>query len=489
MYRHKPGALWKASAWGNIAVQILLPLAQVFTPSVSHAGSTESPLFPLNAWQWNIPADEDINIRTRKYTLKAGDTVFSVARDHNISLLRLFRLNGHQRYPNGFDSLGPGDEIRVPELPLLQLPSLDLKVPGKKDQNSPSDVDVNEMKLASTASLAGRFFAARPGSQEASALARSSVSGAATASVQQWLSAAGTARIKLDIDERFSLKNSQAEMLVPLYDNNEWLTFTQGVLHHTDGRKQSNLGVGMRHFSDGYMVGGNIFLDYDLSRSHARQGLGGEYWRDYLKLSANSYLRLTNWKDAPELQDYEARPADGRDIRAQGWLPALPQLGGKLMLDKYYGREVALFGKDNRQHNPYAITAGINYTPFPLLALNVEQRQGQSGVNDTRLGVEVNVQLGVPWHKQLAADAVSTLRSLTGSRHDLVERNHNIILDYRKKEVIRLFTHSLVTGYAGEQKSLGVSINSKYVLERIEWNAEPLFAAGGKLFNKVATGP
>lgn len=41
------------------------------------------------------------------------------------------------------------------------------------------------------------------------------------------------------------------------------------------------------------MLGGNLFGDYDLSRDHARLGAGGEYWRDFLKLSANGYLRLT----------------------------------------------------------------------------------------------------------------------------------------------------------------------------------------------------
>lgn len=47
------------------------------------------------------------------------------------------------------------------------------------------------------------------------------------------------------------------------------------------------------------MLGANIFLDYDLSRDHARAGFGGEYWRDLLKLSANAYVGLTGWKTSP----------------------------------------------------------------------------------------------------------------------------------------------------------------------------------------------
>lgn len=61
------------------------------------------------------------------------------------------------------------------------------------------------------------------------------------------------------------------------------------------------------------MLGANIFLDYDLSRDHARAGFGGEYWRDFLKLSANAYVGLTGWKTSPDVEDYEERPASGWD--------------------------------------------------------------------------------------------------------------------------------------------------------------------------------
>ncbi|EMM6943544.1 inverse autotransporter beta domain-containing protein, partial [Morganella morganii] len=163
------------------------------------------------------------------------------------------------------------------------------------------------------------------------------------------------------------------------------------------------------------------------------------------------------------------------------WLPSLPQLGGKLMYEQYYGDEVALFGRDNRQKNPNAVTAGVNYTPVPLLTFGAEQRRGQSGKNDTRFSMDITYQLGVPWQQQINPGAVAAMRSLAGSRYDLAERNNNIVLEYRKKEVISLKTADLVTGYAGEQKSLGVSVNSKYGLERIDWSASPLIAAGGKI--------
>ncbi|WP_410962513.1 inverse autotransporter beta domain-containing protein, partial [Salmonella sp. SAL4358] len=87
------------------------------------------------------------------------------------------------------------------------------------------------------------------------------------------------------------------------------------------------------------------------------------------------------------------------------------------------------------------------YTPVPLITLGAEQRQGQSGKSDTRLTLNMNYHLGVPWRAQVAPTAVAAMRSLAGSQYDLVERNNNIVLEYRKKEIVRLKTADLVTGY------------------------------------------
>ncbi|HCK1483632.1 TPA: inverse autotransporter adhesin YeeJ, partial [Escherichia coli] len=208
--------------------------------------------------------------------------------------------------------------------------------------------------------------------------------------------------------------------------------------------------------------------------------------RDYLKLSSNGYLRLTNWRSAPELDnDYEARPANGWDVRAESWLPAWPHLGGKLVYEQYYGDEVALFDKDDRQSNPHAITAGLNYTPFPLMTFSAEQRQGKQGENDTRFAVDFTWQPGSAMQKQLDPNEVAARRSLAGSRYDLVDRNNNIVLEYRKKELVRLTLTDPVTGKSGEVKSLVSSLQTKYALKGYNVEATALEAAGGKV---VTTG-
>lgn len=351
---------------------------------------------------------------------------------------------------------------------------------------SDEEGDDQAQKVAGYASQTGNFLVSGINSDAAASTARGMASGAAENEIRQWLERAGTARVQLNTDKNFSLKNARLDLLVPLYEQKDSLVFTQGSIHRTDERSQANLGLGYRRFADDWMLGGNAFLDYDLSQDHARLGLGGEYWRDFLKLGVNSYHRLTNWQDAPDLADYQARPANGWDVRMQGWLPALPQLGGTLTYEQYYGNEVALSGKDNRQRNPYAVTGGVNYTPFPLLTFSAERRQGKSGENDSRFGVTVNYQPGVAWQQQINPGAVAGLRTLPGSRYDLVERNNNIVLEYRKQDVIHLQTAERVTGFAGEQKSLGVSVTSKHGLARIDWSAASLVAAGGKIVENGA---
>lgn len=317
-------------------------------------------------------------------------------------------------------------------------------------------------------------------------MARGWASSQASGAMTDWLSRFGTARITLGVDEDFSLKNSQFDFLHPRYETPDNLFFSQHTLHRTDERTQINNGLGWRHFTPTWMSGINFFFDHDLSRYHSRAGIGAEYWRDYLKLSSNGYLRLTNWRSAPELDnDYEARPANGWDVRAEGWLPAWPHLGGKLVYEQYYGDEVALFDKDDRQSNPHAITAGLNYTPFPLMTFSAEQRQGKQGENDTRFAVNFTWRPGSAMQKQLDPNEVAARRSLAGSRFDLVDRNNNIVLEYRKKELVRLTLTDPVTGKSGEVKSLVSSLQTKYALKGYNVEATALEAAGGKV---VTTG-
>ncbi len=87
--------------------------------------------------------------------------------------------------------------------------------------------------------------------------------------------------------------------------------------------------------------------------------------------------------------------------------------------------------------------------------------------------------------KQLDPNEVAARRSLASSRYDLVDRNNNIVLEYRKKELVRLTLTDPVTGKSGEVKSLVSSLQTKYALKGYNVEATALEAAGGKV---VTTG-
>ncbi|HHY1756770.1 TPA: inverse autotransporter adhesin IatC [Escherichia coli] len=417
------------------------------------------------------------NVKTIPYTLGALESPSTVTARFGITVDELRRLNQFRTFARGFDNVRQGDEIDVPLINSNSPEARNLKaMQMERDGKDP------QMQVAEVAQQSGTLLARDMDSEQAASMARGWVASSASAQATDWLSRWGTARVSLGVDEDFSLKSSSFEFLHPWYETPDNLVFSQHTLHRTDDRTQTNHGIGWRYFTPSWMSGVNMFIDHDLTRYHTRTGMGIEYWRDYLKLSGNGYLRLSNWRSAPELDhDYEARPANGWDLRAEGWLPAWPQLGGKLVYEQYYGDEVALFGKDERQNDPHAITAGLSYTPVPLISFSAEQRQGKQGENDTRIGMELTLQPGHSLQKQLDPAEVAARRSLVGSRYDLVDRNNNIVLEYRKKELVRLTLTDPLKGKPGEVKSLVSSLQTKYALKGYDIEAASLQSAGGKV--------
>ncbi|MGK3517106.1 inverse autotransporter adhesin IatC [Escherichia coli] len=417
------------------------------------------------------------NVKTIPYTLGALESPPTVAARFGITVDELRRLNQFRTFARGFDNVRQGDEIDVPLINSNSPEARNLKAMQMERDGKDPQMQVTEM-----AQQSGTLLARDMDSEQAASMARGWVASSASAQATDWLSRWGTARVSLGVDEDFSLKSSSFEFLHPWYETPDNLVFSQHTLHRTDNRTQTNHGIGWRYFTSSWMSGVNMFIDHDLTRYHTRTGMGVEYWRDYLKLSGNGYLRLSNWRSAPELDnDYEARPANGWDLRAEGWLPAWPQLGGKVVYEQYYGDEVALFGKDERQNDPHAITAGLSYTPVPLISFSAEQRQGKQGENDTRIGMELTLQPGHSLQKQLDPAEVAARRSLVGSRYDLVDRNNNIVLEYRKKELVRLTLTDPLKGKPGEVKSLVSSLQTKYALKGYDIEAASLQSAGGKV--------
>nr|WP_261374098.1 inverse autotransporter beta domain-containing protein [Yersinia rohdei] len=450
----------------------LLPLALLLSitfisaiavakPSVSTPTPTPTPTStPTSTEQW-------AGLPTQPYILRAGETVATVAKRHGLTVDELKEINIYRAFSKPFVHLASGDEIDIPR-----------KASPFSINNKNDDIPLDN-KLASQAKIASTALAKGDIAQSGERLVRSAASNEFNKSAQQWLSQFGTARVLLNVNDDLHLDGSAADVLLPLYDNKESILFTQLGIRNKDNRNTVNMGGGVRTFHSDWMYGANTFFDNDLTGKNRRVGVGVEAWTDYLKLSANHYFAITDWHQSRDARDYNERPANGYDFRAESYLPSYPQLGCKVIYEAYRGDEVALFGKDSRQKDPTAITAGVNYTPIPLVTVGAEHRVGTGGQNDSSINFLLNYRLGDTWQDHIDPSAVVDSRTLTGSRYDLVERNNNIVLNYQKQSLVRL---SLPESLAGDPLSL-LSVTAQVVathgLDRIDWQISKLIAAGG----------
>ena len=288
--------------------------------------------------------------------------------------------------------------------------------------------------------------------------AQSTAGSFATNEMQSWLSQFGTASIELNVDNSGDWGNSAFDFLTPLYDSQQSMLFTQVGLRAPDGRTTGNMGMGVRTFyHKNWMFGGNVFFDDDFTGKNRRIGVGAEAWTDDLKLSANTYIGTTEWHQSRDFDDYNEKPADGFDLRVEGYLPAYPQLGAKLMYEQYYGDDVALFDKDNLQSNPSAMTTGVNYTPISLISMGIDYKRGQSAMSDTQFNLNLRYDIGRAWRDQISPAQVGAQRSLAGSRYDLVERNNTIVLAYQKKAPAQILSDLRLNASKNNSPADGVS--------------------------------
>ncbi|MGV2934522.1 Ig-like domain-containing protein [Providencia sp. AGC89] len=359
------------------------------------------------------------------------------------------------------------------------------ELPTLGGDSLPLDDNKTEQLIAEYSQSAARFISDKKKAADLAELAqdytRNKVTNAATNEINHWLSQTGNAKFSVDVDKKLKIKNTQLDWLIPWYDQPDLLLFTQHNVHRTDGRLQTNNGVGVRHFTPDSMVGANAFFDHDLSRYHSRVGFGVEYAQDFLKLSANTYLRTSSWRGASELKnDYNARPANGWDLQAEGFLPSYPHLGGNLKFEQYFGDDVALFGKDKRQKNPLATTIGMSWTPFSLVTLSAEQKIS-GGLSETNAKMEFTWTLGKSLAEHLDPTKVVESRRLLGSRYDFVNRNNNIVLEYQKKTLISLSLPDMAQGKTGDILPIINSLSTKYPLKDITVQAPEFLAAGGEI--------
>ncbi|EPM9020380.1 intimin type beta [Escherichia coli] len=435
------------------------------------------------------------------YTLKTGETVANISKSQGISLSVIWSLNKHL-YSSESEMMkaGPGQQIILPlkklsveysALPVLgsapvvaaggvagHTNKMTKMSPDATKSNTTDDKALN-YAAQQAASLGSKLQSRSLNGDYAKDTALGMASSQASSQLQAWLQHYGTAEVNLQSGNNFD--GSSLDFLLPFYDSENMLAFGQVGARYIDSRFTANLGAGQRFFLPENMLGYNVFIDQDFSGDNTRLGIGGEYWRDYFKSSVNGYFRMSGWHESYNKKDYDERPANGFDIRFNGYLPSYPALGAKLMYEQYYGDNVALFNSDKLQSNPGAATVGVNYTPIPLVTMGIDYRHGTGNENDLLYSMQFRYQFDKPWSQQIEPQYVNELRTLSGSRYDLVQRNNNIILEYKKQDILSLNIPHDINGTEHSTQKIQLIVKSKYGLDRIVWDDSALRSQGGQI--------
>ena len=309
---------------------------------------------------------------------------------------------------------------------------------------------------------------------------------------QDFLGRFGTAQLQFDLSDKGQFNNVNLKLFSPWIDTEDMLIFSQITFQEYEhNRRIGNIGIGQRWdvADKKWLLGYNVFLDHDFQRAHNRLGIGAEAWSDYMKFAANYYHPLSDWKNSKDFDDYLERAAKGFDIRFQGYLPQYPHLGGSLMYEQYFGDKVALFGKDNLQKDPRAITVGLDYTPVPLFTIKAQHKRGQDNKKATTAELTMNYRIGTPLKDQLDPDMVQSARSLKGSRYDLVDRNNYIVLEYKEKKMTVDLGLESVQIIEGSTSNIFIGLHNAKGVSQLVWsgNMQDIDNGGGFLCSATGT--
>lgn len=286
--------------------------------------------------------------------------------------------------------------------------------------------------------------------------------------------------VTLEDGTRF--RSAEADVLFPVALTTSDIMFGQfGIRAHDknsfDGRTFINTGLGYRAQAGSWLWGANTFIDADAKYNHFRGSLGVELYRENIAFSGNYYFPLTGWKESKVVDLHEERPAYGWDIRTKGFLPNYPQLGMELAYEKYYGDKVDILGNGSLNSNPESYSAAFIYNPVPLLELKTGFKDASDAGNEVNLNLNLKYSFGVPLSEQLDPSKVSAPTNIQ-NMSEFVDRNYNIVMEYREQKSKIKITMAPVKGSAGDTLFLTPSVSSRYPVDKYEWVGSPELLSG-----------
>lgn len=200
-----------------------------------------------------------------------------------------------------------------------------------------------------------------------------------------------------------------------------------------DGEWLFNLGAGLRELvlNRSWLLGANMFYDYETQYSHYRLGWGLEALSSYAEARSNFYLALSQQRLVEESGSVLAfeEAVDGFDFELGAPMP-------------YYSR-LKVFGGMNwynfeKFNNRYGWTLRAEYTPVPALVIDGLLSNDTKGNLDWGMTVALKIPLGGNDPRKARSplrfdDTAFPESDATRHLFRLVERHHEIVVERRRE--------------------------------------------------------
>ncbi|PJG58886.1 inverse autotransporter beta domain-containing protein [Aeromonas cavernicola] len=435
----------------------------------------------------------------RTYIIKSGETLKTIAKDHNIPVHILLSINSknlsEKNVTVGQKIFLPAEQ-KLPELvnsnPLNLTKDIHVTKTDKPVENIAAEhtsrisnqlverqaTDLDETLTEkvtrhsynhANTEAATTSYSVKKEAQYWQDLAVSSFEAEANKYTQN-LIGHGTAKVKVAVDDKLNIADSSIDFLIPIAEKKHDMPFIQaGIRKPAKKNVTADIGIGQRHFYDDWMLGYNAFYDQDFDSHASRFTVGAEAWRDYAKFASNIYLPISSWKESNIIEDYKSRAARGMDINFQGYLPSSPGLSASLKAEKYFGDNVDIMGSKKLTKDPYALTLGVGYQPIPLIKFDATHTIASAGQKNTQAGIHLEWRIGSSLDNMLDGSRVN--KSLQGLRYDLVEHKNQIVLEYSKIQTLFANLPSTLTALEGSDIVIDLHIESKHAISDITWHS------------------
>lgn len=226
-----------------------------------------------------------------------------------------------------------------------------------------------------------------------------------------------------------------ADIILPLYraEDGDRAVFLEPRLNYANSEFLLNTGVGYRQLvkNRAWLLGGNMFWDYETEAAHYRVGWGAEAVSRFAELRANYYLGLSQKRlteDTGGTQVFE-EVVDGYDVEVGSPIP-------------YYSR-VKVFGGFNWYNykefkNRYGWTIRTEYTPVKYLVVDWLLSNDTKTNLDWGVTVAFRLPLGgnraEPIRNPVRPDTTMFPESdMQGDLWRLVERHHEIVVEAERR--------------------------------------------------------